>query len=613
MMTDPSPLKSLLNSSSVGTLAQTRPCLMITWSIEENFGGMTAMCLKRASLFQREGTPSMVVTFDANPAFRRLIDSVIFKGRLAGDVPVANFHEFYAENEPPQPAAGFTPTETNSVAWRRKSEVSREIDGSTLWVDYEGYGEPSAARREYYRPDGTLYLLDCSFPTEDGRRTKHRILQLVRRDQTTAIEFPSAAKLYRYWLSHLIGALEVDVIVDSKFSASFLWAWKHPGATKTAILHNTHVISGEDPLMGTIASAHKPIIEHREDWDRLVVLTSSQLDVFTRRFGNEGNVIALGNPVDGPSALPDWDSQLSNKVVIIGRLAKYKRANLAVDVMDRLIRSGIDATLHIVGGGEHREALEEYVKSLGLGCHVVFAGYSDQVSSELRTARVALLCSRFEGQSLALLEAQAHGCVPVSFDVNFGPSDVIENGETGFLVPDEDLAEMTLKVSRLLTDDRLHRRMSDAAFDSAQKFRSPVIYREWQSVLAAARRRHETRSQLEEGQARLQSMTYVGDGRFSLTVDSINLPTDTQAQLVLRTRGEDKHDAVTTLDAVEVTERAWTFTVTSSDRQRHASGLPVDLSCHLRSKGVQRTERLGTKGFQGPHPVFTKDGGLSLR
>ena len=53
---------------------------------------------------------------------------------------------------------------------------------------------------------------------------------------------------------------------------------------------------------------------------------------------------------------------------------------------------------------------------------------------ELATASFLLLTSRSEGSPLVLVEAMAAGCLPIAYDVRYGPSDLIRNGRNGFLV-----------------------------------------------------------------------------------------------------------------------------------------------------------------------------------
>ena len=93
-----------------------------------------------------------------------------------------------------------------------------------------------------------------------------------------------------------------------------------------------------------------------------------------------------------------------------------------------------------------------------------------------------MLCSRYEGQSLAILEAQAAGCVPVAYDVDFGPRDVIHQESTGFLIPFQDKEAAAIAVARLLTDDVLCESMSRQAFDLAKNYTSDAIFARWIQV-----------------------------------------------------------------------------------------------------------------------------------
>jgi glycosyltransferase involved in cell wall biosynthesis len=77
-------------------------------------------------------------------------------------------------------------------------------------------------------------------------------------------------------------------------------------------------------------------------------------------------------------------------------------------------------------------------------------------------ADAVLLSSRQEGFGLVLAEAMA--CeTPVVATRCGGPEDVVRDGETGFLVPCDDPVTMANAIEHLLRDDRLRRRMGEAA------------------------------------------------------------------------------------------------------------------------------------------------------
>lgn len=78
-----------------------------------------------------------------------------------------------------------------------------------------------------------------------------------------------------------------------------------------------------------------------------------------------------------------------------------------------------------------------------------------------------------------VIESLYHGCPVVAFDVNYGPSELIEHGETGFIVPfgnEELLAE---RIITLLNNHVLYKRMYASARRSAQRVASDGVAQKW--------------------------------------------------------------------------------------------------------------------------------------
>lgn len=111
---------------------------------------------------------------------------------------------------------------------------------------------------------------------------------------------------------------------------------------------------------------------------------------------------------------------------------------------------------------EHLEQLEELTRSLGLTEHVKFLGATEKVFSLLKCSDVFCLLSRSEGLSNALLEAMACGLPCVATGVG-GNCEVLENNQTGFLIPPGDVTAAADRISHLLRERELAQRMGAAA------------------------------------------------------------------------------------------------------------------------------------------------------
>jgi glycosyltransferase involved in cell wall biosynthesis len=119
------------------------------------------------------------------------------------------------------------------------------------------------------------------------------------------------------------------------------------------------------------------------------------------------------------------------------------------------------ARLLVVGPGDpeplHAEALR-----LGVADVVTFLGPRDDIVDILAAADVGVLSSDFEGMPLAVLEYMAAGLPVVATDVG-GLPQLIDDGETGFLVPRRDPQALAQRLGMLLEDSSLAARMGERA------------------------------------------------------------------------------------------------------------------------------------------------------
>ncbi len=121
-----------------------------------------------------------------------------------------------------------------------------------------------------------------------------------------------------------------------------------------------------------------------------------------------------------------------------------------------------DVVFRIAGDGELRPSLVDYARECGLAQKVSFLGSIANVPEFLATLDVAVLCSRSEGFSNALLEYMAAGCPIVATAVG-GNTRLIQHMEQGLLVPPGNAPVLAEAINRLLTDPRLANRLGRAA------------------------------------------------------------------------------------------------------------------------------------------------------
>jgi glycosyltransferase involved in cell wall biosynthesis len=144
-----------------------------------------------------------------------------------------------------------------------------------------------------------------------------------------------------------------------------------------------------------------------------------------------------GQPIDDP-----WFRDRREPVIVVsGRLSIEKGFDILLNAVS-ILKNRRPVKLLILGEGELREKLKEDIDRLSLDNDVRLAGFKANPYPYYRNADVFVLSSRWEGQPLALIEALALGTRIVSTDCWTGPSEILQGGRLGVLVPTEDPAAL---------------------------------------------------------------------------------------------------------------------------------------------------------------------------
>jgi 1,2-diacylglycerol 3-alpha-glucosyltransferase len=119
--------------------------------------------------------------------------------------------------------------------------------------------------------------------------------------------------------------------------------------------------------------------------------------------------------------------------------------------------------LVLAGDGPHRPLFEEYTQELGLTERVLFTGFipRDDLIDYYRAADLFVFASKTETQGLVLMEAMAAGLPAVAVRA-MGVTDIVFDGETGVLVP-EDESIFAQTVIKLLQDPQRRSQLRSGA------------------------------------------------------------------------------------------------------------------------------------------------------
>lgn len=206
----------------------------------------------------------------------------------------------------------------------------------------------------------------------------------------------------------------------------------------------------------------------------IIVQTQKALEIY-KRWGLNDNITVIGNPIRN---LQTDNNVPREKIILsVGRLINTKHYDRLINIFSMIIRP--EWKLYIVGGDalklNNSERYKQLIKNLKLENNVFLTGTQKDVETFYSRASIFAFPSSSEGFPNVIGEAMSAGLPVVSYDCVAGPSDMIENGRNGFLVPVFDDNLMKEKLLYLMDNEAERKSMGDNAKESIRKFDSKKI------------------------------------------------------------------------------------------------------------------------------------------
>jgi len=171
------------------------------------------------------------------------------------------------------------------------------------------------------------------------------------------------------------------------------------------------------------------------------------------------------------------------RLVFVGHLTASKRPDRFIDVVRRLRGEGLDVEASIAGDGPMLDALRAPAEGAG----VTLLGRVDDVPGLLARSDVMVMTSVPEGEGMpgVLIEGGLAGLAVVTTRVP-GAADVVADGETGFVVPVDDLPALVDACSSLVRDPQLRERFGAAARARCEReFSLDTSIGKWRTLLSS--------------------------------------------------------------------------------------------------------------------------------
>ena len=267
--------------------------------------------------------------------------------------------------------------------------------------------------------------------------------------------------------------LNTDVLITTRDIHNYLSGkYASPSIKKIAWEHNHH--NDNKKYIKKLCSSCKNV-----DY---FIAVSKELEEFYKKYLGK-KVFYIPNSLD---KFPNKVSKLeNNNLIVVGRLSKEKGLDDLLKIFKKILSKNSNLKLNIIGDGPEKNNLLELAKNLKLGDKVVFHGFQnkDYINEMLQDSSLYLMTSHTESFGLVLIEAMGNGVPCIAFDSAQGANEIITDGVNGYLIKDRNQDEFVSKVTELLENKSLRKKIGKKARESSKEYSSSVSLEKWSKII----------------------------------------------------------------------------------------------------------------------------------
>lgn len=265
-----------------------------------------------------------------------------------------------------------------------------------------------------------------------------------------------------------------DIIISAWYKLSSFLALNKKASKKTiAWEHVTYETGGllfKDTLrryyknLKGIVCINSPAIEHYKQYNKTYFIPN-----------------IIGEPFENQEKINFKDKE--NLISFVGRLDREKNVIALLEIFKKANVSN-DWKLQIIGDGNERVNLEQFVEKNQLQERIIFYGTktSEEILELLRKSKIFGFTSLKEGLPTVLVEAMFCSNAIISYNCNYGPSDIVKNN-SGFLIDVNNKEDFIQKLEMLTNSDEKLEKMMESASKEAQNWKQNEILKKWQETI----------------------------------------------------------------------------------------------------------------------------------
>lgn len=278
-----------------------------------------------------------------------------------------------------------------------------------------------------------------------------------------------------------------SLVISDRYENTPALAHMKTTARRYVYVHNVHVGDPTDPLHDpNLNYNYAYVLMHPEQFTGIIALTEHQKNDIQTRFGKNINIVVIpGGTTTQETAIAISQRPNQKHILSVARISAEKRVNLLVEVTAAVKKVMPDVILDVYGfisDPRTAQVVNQTVKDNDMTGTVHFYPYTHDIATVYDNSVLLASTSSNEGLPLTMLEAESHGLPIVSFDINYGPNEIIADGKSGYLIENGNVQAMADKIVSIFNDPFLHQRLSAGAYEAAQKYSPDNVWQAWQQI-----------------------------------------------------------------------------------------------------------------------------------
>ncbi|WP_411954012.1 glycosyltransferase [Alkalibacillus sp. S2W] len=491
--------------------------VLVTNSLDVNRGGMTKAALLRANWLAEHYDQVYILTVTYQQRYHQIIKELRNNNELDPRVKVVNMFE---DLKPKKKFKLFHKSSNKhdkgllKIKDKEKSEPTYRYYRNGVYVKYERYDNQNSlnfidhmnesrhrvSREEfnaygnlvrerhmdlnsnkprldrYFDDIGKAYLTIWVNPvTQEGQRT------VLMNGRTK--EFKTPGGLKKNWLKRKVKQIKNPILIlDNK--KHFQKALKIDNCKRIFVIHNSHLRKPYTNI-NKVKNVYHDLFVNLNEQDQVVFLTEKQKNDAEQIYGENNNFHVIPHPVNH-SNINYLDRKVEHNphtLVTVARLQPEKRIDEAIRAFRKVVDEIPDAKFLIYGKGKLEDDLKTLINELDLDENVSLCGYTNKPLEEYQKAACSILTSNFEGFGLVVLESLSVGTPVVSYNIKYGPDDIIRDQVDGMVVEQGDKDALAQGVIELMTNSSKRELFSENAKEVHDRFSEEKYINGWTNLI----------------------------------------------------------------------------------------------------------------------------------